>query len=226
MPPETLGPYRLGDPLGKGGMGSVYRAVHRETGEAVAVKVLDPRLALTEGFRDRFEGEVGAIDILVNNAGMQHRTPLEDFPADTFEKLLQTNIASVFHVGQAVARHMIGRGEGKIIFTASLLTFQGGITVPGYAASKGGVAGLTLPLARDLAQHGVRVCTIAPGIFETPMLIGLGEKVMTSRGQQVPFPQRLGRPHEYAMLACAIAENPLLIGEVIRLDGAIRMAPR
>ncbi|KKL53201.1 hypothetical protein LCGC14_2277820, partial [marine sediment metagenome] len=117
---------------------------------------------------DAYEATHGAIDILVNNAGMQHRAPLEDFPADAFERLLQTNVASVFHVGQAVARHMIGRGAGKIINIASV---QSALARPGiapYTATKGAVANLTKGMATDWARHGLQCNAIAPGYFDTP----------------------------------------------------------
>lgn len=118
---------------------------------------------------DNFEAEQGAIDILINNAGMQHRTPLEDFPADAFERLLQTNIASVFHVGQAVARHMIGRGEGKIINIASVQTALARPGIAPYTATKGAVANLTKGMATDWAKHGLQCNAIAPGYFDTPL---------------------------------------------------------
>ncbi|MFT4013865.1 MAG: SDR family oxidoreductase [Paracoccus sp. (in: a-proteobacteria)] len=118
---------------------------------------------------DRFEAEHGAIDILVNNAGMQHRSPLEDFPADAFERLLQTNIASVFHVGQAVARHMIGRGHGKIINIASVQTALARPGIAPYTATKGAVGNLTKGMATDWAKHGLNCNAIAPGYFETPL---------------------------------------------------------
>ncbi|MFI5274448.1 MAG: SDR family NAD(P)-dependent oxidoreductase, partial [Ktedonobacterales bacterium] len=116
--------------------------------------------------------------------------------------------------------------RGVIVNTASVAAFDGQIGQAAYSASKGGIVGMTLPIARDLAQFGIRVMTIAPGIFDTPLLAGLPEPARQSLGQQVPVPPRLGRPEEYAMLAQAIIENPMLNGEVIRLDGAIRMAPR
>lgn len=118
---------------------------------------------------DGFEAETGAIDILVNNAGMQHRTPLEDFPADAFERLLQTNIASVFHVGQAVARHMIGRGAGKIINIASVQTALARPGIAPYTATKGAVGNLTKGMATDWARHGLQCNAIAPGYFDTPL---------------------------------------------------------
>ena len=110
--------------------------------------------------------------------------------------------------------------------TASVAAFDGQIGQTAYSASKGGVVGMTLPAARDLARQGIRVCTIAPGLFDTPLLAGLPEEARQALGAQIPFPPRLGRPDEYARLACHIAENMMLNGEVIRLDGAIRMAPR
>ncbi len=118
---------------------------------------------------DGFEAETGAIDILINNAGMQHRTPLEDFPAEAFERLLQTNIASVFHVGQAVARHMIGRGRGKIINIASVQTALARPGIAPYTATKGAVGNLTKGMATDWAKHGLQCNAIAPGYFDTPL---------------------------------------------------------
>jgi NAD(P)-dependent dehydrogenase (short-subunit alcohol dehydrogenase family) len=154
-------------------------------------------------------------------------------PMDMFAKVIDVNLVGTFRasalaaLGMSAADPLSDDGErGVIIMTASVAAFDGQIGQAAYAASKGGVAALTLPLARDLSQYGIRVATIAPGIFETPMLIGLGEKVVSSLGEQVPFPKRLGRPDEYAHLAVAMIENPVLNGEVIRLDGAIRMAPR
>jgi len=118
---------------------------------------------------DGFENETGAIDILVNNAGMQHRTPLEDFPADAFERLLQTNIASVFHVGQAVARHMIGRGYGKIVNICSVQTALARPGIAPYTMTKGAVANLTKGMATDWAKHGLQCNGLAPGYFDTPL---------------------------------------------------------
>ena len=119
-----------------------------------------------------------------------------------------------------------GEGRGVIVNTASVAAYDGQVGQAAYAASKGAVVGMTLPLARDLAQYGIRVVTIAPGIFWTPMMAGLPEAAQESLGKQVPFPSRLGKPVEYAQLAHAIISNPMLNGETIRLDGAIRMAPR
>jgi NAD(P)-dependent dehydrogenase (short-subunit alcohol dehydrogenase family) len=153
-------------------------------------------------------------------------------PLDTFSKVIQVNLIGTFNVIRLAAAVMAKAapneaGErGVIINTASVAAFDGQMGQAAYAASKGGIVGMTLPIARDLARYGIRVMTIAPGIFETPMLAGLPEKARLSLGEQVPFPSRLGRPDEYAALAQQIIENEMLNGEVIRLDGAIRMAPR
>ena len=151
---------------------------------------------------------------------------------EAFNKVIQVNLVGTFNVIRLAAEVMIpqepgpGGERGVIINTASVAAFDGQIGQAAYAASKSGIAGMTLPVARELAQHGIRVMTIAPGIFDTPMLAGLPEKARQSLGQQVPFPSRLGNPDEYAALAMHIIENEMLNGEVIRLDGAIRMAPR
>src|SRR5213075_2413773 len=116
--------------------------------------------------------------------------------------------------------------RGVIVNTASVAAFDGQIGQAAYSASKGAIVGMTLPIARDLARHGIRVCTIAPGLFDTPLLRGLPEEARRSLGASIPFPPRLGRPVEFARLACQIVENPMLNGETIRLDGALRMAPR
>jgi len=119
-----------------------------------------------------------------------------------------------------------GGERGAVVMTASIAAYDGQIGQTAYSASKGGVVGLTLPAARDLARLGIRVCTIAPGLFDTPLLAGLPDDAREALGAQVPHPPRLGRPEEYAQLACHIAENPMLNGETIRLDGALRMPPK
>lgn len=149
-----------------------------------------------------------------------------------FERVIQVNLIGTFNLLRLVAAEMTrlepdAQGErGAIVNTASIAAFDGQIGQAAYAASKGGVAALTLPAARELARHGIRVVTIAPGIFETPMLMGLPADVQRSLGDSVPFPKRLGRPDEYAALVRHILENPMLNGETIRLDGALRMAPQ
>lgn len=153
-------------------------------------------------------------------------------PLDLFRRVLDVNLLGSFNVARLAAAVMarqpaLADGErGVVINTASVAAFEGQIGQVAYAASKAGIAGMTLPLARDLARDGIRVVTIAPGIFATPMLLGMPEEVQAALGQMVPFPQRLGRPEEYAALVLAIVANPMLNGEVIRLDGAIRMQPK
>ncbi|MDY0829918.1 SDR family NAD(P)-dependent oxidoreductase [Microbacterium sp. BG28] len=154
-------------------------------------------------------------------------TPLADF-----EKLVRVNLVGTYNViaqsSAAIARTepAAGGDRGVIVNTASVAAFDGQIGQPAYSASKGGVHAMTLPIARELARHAIRVVTIAPGIMETPMLAGLPQPAQDSLGQQVPYPARLGRPDEYAGLVAEIVRNGYLNGETIRLDGAIRMAPR
>jgi len=151
---------------------------------------------------------------------------------ERFTKVIQVNLIGTFNATRLAGAVMKSNepnadGErGVIICTASVAAFEGQIGQAAYSASKGGVVAMLLPIAREFASFGVRVCGIAPGIFDTPMLAGLPEPARISLGQQVPFPSRLGRPEEYAELAYHIVSNPMLNGEVIRLDGAIRMAPR
>ncbi|WP_029059783.1 SDR family NAD(P)-dependent oxidoreductase [Stappia stellulata] len=211
-------------------------AVAREIGGAfVAVDVTSDD-SVTKGFaaaRERF----GVERILVNCAGIapvaKTTSRGEPHPMDMFEKVVAVNLVGTFrciaHSSTAMTAldPVTDDGErGVIVSTASVAAFDGQIGQVAYAASKGGVAAATLPIARDLSKSGVRVMTIAPGLFETPMLLGLPEEVQASLGQQVPFPSRLGKPDEYANLVAAIVDNPMLNGETIRLDGAIRMAPR
>jgi NAD(P)-dependent dehydrogenase (short-subunit alcohol dehydrogenase family) len=150
----------------------------------------------------------------------------------SFARVVEVNLVGTFNVVRLAAEVLAenepteGGERGVIINTASVAAFDGQIGQVAYAASKGGVVALTLPVARELAQHGIRVVAIAPGIFDTPMMAGLPEAARESLGRQVPFPPRLGRPEEYAALVRHIVENEMLNGEVIRLDGAIRMAPR
>lgn len=151
---------------------------------------------------------------------------------DLFEKTIRINLIGTFNVIRLAAFAMEknepnNEGErGVIINTASVAAYDGQMGQVAYAASKGGIVSMTLPVARDLAKSGIRVMTIAPGLFETPLMMGLPEEARISLGQQIPFPSRLGKPHEYALLVKSIVENPMLNGEVIRLDGAIRMGPK
>ncbi|MFC3714268.1 SDR family NAD(P)-dependent oxidoreductase [Sphingoaurantiacus capsulatus] len=182
------------------------------------------------------EAAHGVARILVNCAGIAPavKTVGREFavhPLATFRKAVEINLIGTFNILSKVAARLaqaepIGEERGVIINTASVAAYDGQIGQAAYAASKGGVVGLTLPTARDLSQHRIRVVTIAPGIFWTPMLAGLPQAAQDSLGQQVPHPSRLGRPEEYAQLVESIVSNPMLNGETIRLDGAIRMAPK
>jgi NAD(P)-dependent dehydrogenase (short-subunit alcohol dehydrogenase family) len=181
---------------------------------------------------------LGPLRIVVNCAGTGNavKTLGKDgaFPLEAFRKVVEINLIGTFNVLRLGAERIAqtepvgpkGEERGVIINTASVAAFDGQIGQAAYSASKGGVVGMTLPIARDLASKGIRVMTIAPGLFDTPLLAGLPEPARESLGKQVPHPSRLGDPDEYGALAVHIIENPMLNGEVIRLDGAIRMAPR
>ncbi|WP_434811043.1 SDR family NAD(P)-dependent oxidoreductase [Microbacterium sp. bgisy189] len=179
----------------------------------------------------------GPLRVVVNCAGIAPPAKVLDrdgtpSPLAGFEKIIRINLIGTYNV-IAQASAAIAQTEptasgdrGVIINTASVAAFDGQIGQPAYSASKGGVHAMTLPIARELARYGIRVCTIAPGIMETPMLAGLPEAAQASLGEQVPYPARLGRPDEYASLALHIIDNGYLNGETIRMDGAIRMAPK
>jgi NAD(P)-dependent dehydrogenase (short-subunit alcohol dehydrogenase family) len=182
---------------------------------------------------------LGPLRIVINCAGTGNaiKTLGKDgpFPLDAFRKVVEINLIGTFNVIRLGAERIaktepIGSADslerGVIINTASVAAFDGQIGQAAYSASKGGVVGMTLPIARDLSRELIRVVTIAPGLFDTPLLAGLPEPAKESLGKQVPHPSRLGKPDEYGALAVHIVENPMLNGEVIRLDGAIRMAPR
>ena len=181
--------------------------------------------------------EAGPLRVVINCAGIAPPAKVLDrdgnpSPLGDFERIIRINLVGTYNV-IAQASAAIAKTEptasgdrGVIVNTASVAAFDGQIGQPGYSASKGGVHAMTLPIARELARYGIRVCTIAPGIMETPMLKGLPQAAQDSLGEQVPYPSRLGRPDEYAALAMQIIDNGYLNGETIRLDGAIRMAPR
>ena len=181
-------------------------------------------------------GTWGALQGLVNCAGIVHaeRVVGKDGPHTLagFQRAIAINLVGTFNLIRLAAQAMASaepndEGErGVIVNTASVAAYDGQIGQAAYAASKAGVVGMTLPIARELAKNGIRVVSIAPGIFETPMLTGLPADVQASLGKMVPFPPRMGRPSEFAALVRAIVENPMLNGETIRLDGAIRMAPK
>ncbi|MBK7315358.1 SDR family NAD(P)-dependent oxidoreductase [Candidatus Aalborgicola defluviihabitans] len=168
---------------------------------------------------------VGSAKRVVGKDG--NAAPLEDFVRVINVNLIGTyNAARLFAAACAKLDPMEDGERGAMVFTASVAAFDGQVGQQAYSASKAGVAGMTLPMARDLAQHGIRVCTIAPGLFATPLMKTLPEAVQLSLAASIPFPQRLGKPEEFAQLATHIVSNGHLNGEVIRLDGALRMAPR
>jgi NAD(P)-dependent dehydrogenase (short-subunit alcohol dehydrogenase family) len=179
----------------------------------------------------------GAARILMNIAGIGtakrivqkdgSAAPLEEFARVVNINLVGTYNASRLFAAECAKLAPLEDGErGVMLFTASVAAFDGQVGQQAYSASKGGLVGMTLPMARDLAQHGIRVCTIAPGLFATPLMKQLPEPVQQSLAASIPFPARLGKPEEFAQLACHIVTNTHLNGEVIRLDGALRMAPR
>ena len=223
----------------------VIADMNSETGNALAKELGDSTLFVQTNVVE--EGSVqaavqaavnsfGGLHVVINCAGIgaAERVVGKNGPASlaTFTKVIQVNLIGTFNVIRLAAAVMAensqdeGGERGVIINTASVAAFDGQIGQAAYSASKGGIVSMTLPIARELARYGIRVMAIAPGIFDTPMLAGLPEPARLSLGQQVPFPPRLGRPDEYAALAKHIIENQMLNGDVIRLDGAIRMQPR
>jgi NAD(P)-dependent dehydrogenase (short-subunit alcohol dehydrogenase family) len=218
--------------------------MNAEAGEALAAELgeraLFARVDVTDeasvqaGIARTIEA-FGAIHVCLNYAGIGHACKTlgkeGPFPLDAFNKVLQINLVGTFNVLRLAAEKMVDNepedGErGVIVNTASVAAFEGQMGQAAYSASKGGIVGMTLPIARDLAQHGIRVNTIAPGLIHTPLFESLGEKVVEALSQQVLNPQRLGRPEEIAQMAQAIVENAYVNGETIRVDGGIRMQPR
>jgi NAD(P)-dependent dehydrogenase (short-subunit alcohol dehydrogenase family) len=231
--------------LAEGGARVVIADLQADRGEAIArelgpntlfartdVTIEDDGRAAVEAALANFgglQGLVGCAGIALAERTVGKSGP---HPLNAFVRTVTVNLIGTFNMIRLAAAAM-AKGEpneagerGIIVNTASVAAFDGQIGQAAYSASKAGVAGMTLPIARDLARHGIRVMTIAPGIFQTPMLHGLPHDVQDSLGKMVPFPSRLGRPSEYAALAKHIIENEMLNGEVIRLDGAIRMAPK
>ncbi len=186
---------------------------------------------------DAARAALGSARILMNIAGIgtAKRVVQKDgsaAPLEDFTRVIQVNLIGSYNASRLFAAECaklapLADGErGVMLFTASVAAFDGQVGQQAYSASKGGLVGMTLPMARDLAQHGIRVCTIAPGLFSTPLMRQLPEAVQQSLAASIPFPSRLGQPEEFARLAAHIVENTHLNGEVIRLDGALRMAPR
>ena len=225
------------------GAKAVIFDMNEEAGRAIAaelgggfykVDVTDE--GAVEAALDKAEAEFGTARILMNCAGIAPPAKVLDRdgasqPLSAFSKIIQVNLIGTFNVISKFAARLhkadpLGEERGVIINTASVAAFEGQIGQAAYAASKGGVAAMALPMARELARFGIRVNTIAPGIFLTPMLESLPQEAQDSLGAQVPFPSRLGKPEEFADLVAAIVANPMLNAETIRLDGAIRMQPK
>ncbi|VTU36693.1 SDR family NAD(P)-dependent oxidoreductase [Variovorax sp. PBL-E5] len=186
---------------------------------------------------DKAAAAHGPARILMNVAGIGSAKRIvgkdgSPAPLEDFVRVVHVNLVGAYNMARLYAARCVkldpleGGERGVMMFTASVAAFDGQVGQQAYSASKGGLVGMTLPMARDLAQHGIRVCTIAPGLFATPLLKELPEAVQQSLAASIPFPPRLGKPSEFAELACQIVTNGHLNGEVIRLDGALRMAPR
>ena len=241
---------------GGSGLGAATARALAKEGASVAVLDLNERAAraiageiggigLACDVADAASGEsavaaareaLGPARILVNCAGVAHGARIVGrngpMALDAFARVIQVNLVGTFNLIRLMAADAMklppleGGERGVIVSTASIAAYEGQIGQAAYAASKAGIVGLTLPAARELASSGIRVCAIAPGTFETPMLHSLAKEVQDSLGAAVPFPSRLGKPEEFAQLALAIIENPMLNGEVIRIDGALRMQPK
>ncbi len=229
--------------LASGGASVTIADVNAEKGEALAAELGARFVACdvreeeqVQGAVEAAAGEQGGLRISVCCAGTGWAQKVAGskgpHPLMPFETILAINLIGTFNVLRLAATAMLANepneeGErGVCVNTASIAAFDGQIGQIAYSASKGGVVGMTLPAARDLSQSGIRVVTIAPGLFDTPLLAALPEEARTALGASVPFPQRLGRPDEYAELAAHVVENAMLNGETIRLDGALRMAPK
>ena len=230
--------------LHAGGAQVVIADVNPEKGEALASELGIEFVQCDVREEDQVQAAVdkaaeptGGLRIAVSCAGtgipIKVASSKGPHPLEAFKVLVDINLVGTFNLMRLAAFKMLSENQpndegerGVLINTASVAAFDGQVGQIAYSATKGGVVGMTLPAARDLADKGIRVCTIAPGLFDTPLLGALPEDARNSLGKQVPFPSRLGRPAEYAELAAHIVENAMLNGETIRLDGAIRMAPR
>ena len=223
---------------GRSGLGAATVSLLEESGARAVVADLPECDVTDEAAVAALVESVDELHGVVNCAGIGGSARIVDreggvgFPLELFERIVRVNLTGTFNAIR-LAAPKIARNEpdengerGVIVNTASNAAFDGQIGQHAYSASKAGVAGMTLPIARDLARHGIRVMTIAPGPADTPMLARLRDDIRASLEQQIPFPSRLARPQEYALLVKHIVENPYLNGEVIRLDGALRMGPR
>jgi len=231
--------------LAENGANVIIADINKEKGAALAsdlgskARFVETNVSNEESVKNAVGVAVSAFGALrgaVNCAGIgvAEKTVGKDGPHSlaSFKRIIEVNLIGTFNVIRLAAAQMadqepgVGGERGVIINTASIAAFDGQIGQAAYSASKGGIVGMTLPIARDLARSGIRVVTIAPGLFDTPLLAGLSEDIRKALGAQIPFPPRLGAPAEYAALAKHIIENLMLNGEVIRLDGALRMPPK
>jgi len=219
--------------------------LQEEKGQALASELGDSAIFCTANVTDeqsvqsaidKTVGAFGAVHIAVNCAGVGDAAKVlgkdGPMPMDRFNRVIEINLIGTMNVIRLAAEKMVANSpneegeKGVVINTASAAAFDGQIGQASYSASKAALVGMTLPIAREFADYGLRIVTIAPGLFETPLLMALPEKVKDALGKMVPFPNRLGKPSEFALLARQIVENPMLNGETIRLDGAIRMAAK
>jgi NAD(P)-dependent dehydrogenase (short-subunit alcohol dehydrogenase family) len=231
--------------LAQSGANVVIADVNKEKGGALALELgpnarfVETDVTDEESVKSAVGAAVAAFGVLrgaINCAGVgvAEKTVGKEGPHSlaSFKRIIEVNLIGTFNVIRLAASQMAaqaptsGGERGVVVNTASIAAFDGQIGQAAYSASKGGIVGMTLPIARDLSRLGIRVVTIAPGLFDTPLLAGLSEEIRKSLGAQVPFPPRLGDPAEYAALAKHVIENTMLNGEVIRLDGALRMAPK
>lgn len=230
--------------LAEGGNGVVVADLNEEAGEAVAaeagpsVRFVRTNVTDEHSVREALDASRGLGNLrgAVNCAGVVTAEKVLGktgaHPLESFAKVVEINLVGTFNVVRLAAQAMKENGpseggeRGVIVNTASVAAFDGQVGQAAYSASKGGVVAMTLPLARELARFGIRVVAVAPGIFDTPMMAGLSQEARESLGKQVPFPPRLGKPEEFAALVAHLVENEMLNGEVIRIDGAIRMAAR
>ena len=219
--------------------------INEETGASVAGQLGENAVFIRTDITETREVEAAIsavlekfrrLDIVVNCAGIAPGMKIAGrkgpHPLEVFRKTMEVNVTGPFNVMRLAADRMLSNGlndeggRGVIVNTASIAAFDGQSGQAAYAASKAALVGMTLPVARDLSDYGIRICTVAPGLFQTPMMSGLPENIRDSLGKMVPFPSRLGSPGEFAMLVQQIIENPMLNGETIRLDGAVRLAAR
>jgi NAD(P)-dependent dehydrogenase (short-subunit alcohol dehydrogenase family) len=211
---------------GKSGLGAATAAALEAAGGRVTIADLPETDVTDEAAVAELVGGLAELHGVVNCAGIGGAAKVLEFPLELFRRVVEVNHVGTFTVVRHTAPKIASSGGGVIVMTASLAAFDGQVGQAAYTASKAGVAGMTLPIARELGRHAIRVVTIAPGVFDTPMLARLRDDYRTRLEEQIPWPPRLGRPEEYAALVRHVVENDYLNGEVIRLDGSLRMQAR